>query len=126
MSEWIKHDNEVPKEHTPIKFKIPEGHINAGIGLGFYSSVMGYMDGERELVFLPGEIEGWKLWADQDPHKEWVKIEPGCVMPENGSYVDYYLANGERMMCFYRKGVSDSIFRRSSHWRYPHPDPIDV
>lgn len=128
MSEWIKHDKEKPKEHAPIKFKVTEGHINAGIGLGVYSSVLGYCDGERELVFMPDEIEGWKPWVEQDPHKEWVKIEPGCPMPEDGENVVFVQHRTQYSGKYVFGGFAGNETGETyepEHWRYPHPDPVD-
>lgn len=74
--------------------------------------------------------------ATPDPHKEWVKIQEGCPMPEHGQRVVIF-TEGEQHMGFVTNrsatGVAIPFFEDGpipvseiDFWRYPHPEPKGV
>lgn len=59
-----------------------------------------------------------------DPHKEWVKIQEGCVMPDiNTDIVAFH--GGMQLMYKYFGPEIDNRMKHATHWRHPHPDPED-
>lgn len=129
-NQWIEHKGgECPVEaHTELELKfgdgITRGPVKAGnaawsSGLPEKYSIVAY----REYNCPP------------DPHKEWVKIQEGCVMPEEGVEVIAITASKDCHYCYIDNendnralGVFDTDYGFSftaTHWRYPHPDPIE-
>lgn len=108
----------------------------------------------RGMLSDGGEAKSfnWEHWDDEediiaywhadlpDPHKEWVKIQEGCVMPEEGEMVVVF-DSGHQETCQFVCGsflinITEFDGREyfdvtikadnATHWRYPHPDPEDV
>jgi len=120
MSEWIKHDG----GECPVEPSVRVDAVESS-GVERINFLAKDIDWSKECKSKRNYlIVKYRLYTP-NPNEKWVKIQPGCPMPEVGEYIDVYLKNGDRMMYRYVDEKSDSMMSVSSHWRYPHPDPVD-
>jgi len=124
------------KDVVDVEFRC--GDIETGIfaGTEFWSweSLCGAED--NGSPYNSYDIVKYRLHIVQpDPRKEWVKINEGCPMPEEGERVVFKRSGGIQFFAIYLhsddpkvqvdSGVITEINPFIQHWRYPHPNPED-
>lgn len=125
-NQWIEHKGgECPVEPDVfVKVKFREMLSDEGKANIFNWE---HLDDEEDIIAY------WHTGIP-DPHKEWVKIQEGCPMPEDCQRVVFKREGGLQFFSKYYTdgtietdgGLVSEINRFVLFWRYPHPDPEDV